>query len=251
MTTALIDGDAIAYILGWRLRINDPATDEMFMQSLVDSFMRTTMELLDATHYVGALSTSPTFRHDVYKYAKYKGHRKPDVEAIAAWKPLINAHLMREWQFCSIDFLEADDIVSWMAFKQELGERIICSPDKDLAQIPGKLYNYQKGEMSVISSEQAEHNFKMQLITGDVTDNIKGVPGLGEKKAEAKLKEGVRPEDLYRDYFGDYYGTRIYAETLCTVQLLRPGHPYETYFDRRLDAITPIEFQSNVKELGA
>jgi 5'-3' exonuclease len=140
-----------------------------------------------------------------------------------------------------VDYLEADDIVGYLAYKPEFGECIICSPDKDLKQIPGTLYDYKKGEMMIITPEAAEDHFKMQMLCGDATDNIKGVPGLGPVKARAKLSEGKSVYDLYVDYFGTHYGAIIYAETLATVQVIQPGHSHESFFNRRLDFITPIE----------
>ena len=243
MHTLLIDGDAIAYILGWKLRGED---SESLMEYSVDQFITSMLQLHDATHYVGALGTNPTFRHQVYRYAPYKGTRKDPDEDIKRWKPLINARLRNHWEFTSIDYLEADDIVAWCSTRKDLGTTVICSPDKDLCQMPGMLYNYQTGELREVSKDEALENFQMQMLTGDVTDNIKGIPGLGAVKARKKLEQpGVSLLQLYVDYFGQYYGAIIYAETLSTVQLLQPGHSHESFFDRYLDAVQPVEFHGN------
>ena len=249
MKTLLIDGDAIAYILGWKLR--DEAS-EMLMEYSVDQFILSMLHLHDATHYIGALGVNPTFRHQVYRYAPYKGTRKDPDEWIIKWKPIVNKRLRDHWEFTSIEFLEADDIVAWCSTRQDLGTTVICSPDKDLEQMPGMLYNYQKGEMVEISKEEALYNFRMQMLTGDVTDNIKGIPGLGPVKARKKLEQdNVSLLELYVDYFGQYYGAIIYSETLAAVQLLQPGHSYESFFDQYLDAIQPVEFKLNSSVFGA
>jgi DNA polymerase-1 len=245
MKTLLIDGDAIAYILGWKFR-EYVSGDEHLMEYSVDQFIASMLQLHDATHYIGALGTNPTFRHQLYRFAPYKGTRKEPDDWVRKWKPLVNARLVNHWQFTSIDYLEADDIVAWSSTRKDLGEIVICSPDKDLNQMPGMLYNYQTGEMRQISPEEAKESFQMQMLTGDTTDNIKGIPGLGPVKARKKLDEsGVTLLQLYVDYFGQYYGQIIYTETLGTVQLLQPGHDYESYFDRYLDAIQPVEYNLN------
>jgi hypothetical protein len=45
---------------------------------------------------------------------------------------------------------------------------------------------------------------------------------------------------MYVDYFGTHYGTIIYEETLATVQVMCPGHSYESFFAPVLDRISPI-----------
>lgn len=246
MRTALIDGDSIAYILGWNLRTE---TDEGLMCYSVDNFLKTMFQVLEITHYIGALSSKPVFRDQVYCYCKYKGNRKEDDPDIARWKPVVNHRLMTEWQFTTVANLEADDIVGWHAFNESLGERIICSQDKDLKQVKGTIYDYRTGEKYDISLEQAIHNFHMQLVCGDPTDNIKGVPGLGAVKGGKKLLDGVSPYQMYIDYFGNHYGAIIYEETLATVQVMQPGHSYETYFEAALNRIKPVEADYQYKFL--
>jgi 5'-3' exonuclease, N-terminal resolvase-like domain len=237
MRTALIDGDSIAYILGWKFKDSD---DENLMQYSVDNFVKSTLILLEASHYIGALSSKPVFRDQVYKFAKYKGTRGEDQPGIARWKPFINVHLRTQWGFVSLPNLEADDIVGYHAFNEKLGHRVVCSPDKDLRQIAGDLYNYSTGIREMISEVEARTNFHMQMLCGDSTDNIKGIPGYGPAKAEKKLSEGDKVYDLFINYFGNYYGPIIYEETLATVMVLQPGHTYESYFDQSLKLIEPI-----------
>jgi CRISPR/Cas system CSM-associated protein Csm3 (group 7 of RAMP superfamily) len=71
MRTALIDGDSIAYILGWKFKDSE---DENLMQYSVDNFVKSTLILLEASHYIGALSSKPTFRDQVYKSPSTKEH---------------------------------------------------------------------------------------------------------------------------------------------------------------------------------
>jgi len=90
------------------------------------------------------------------------------------------------------DGMEADDLVSIWAYEamESKDEYVICGIDKDLLQIPGHHYNYGKDTWQLINEEEALHNLYLQCLTGDTTDNIPGIKGIGPKKAE-KILAGV------------------------------------------------------------
>ena len=78
---------------------------------------------------------------------------------------------------------------------------IIAHLDKDINMIPGWHYNWELRRLGkvireattyFVTPEEAEYNFYYQLIVGDTTDNIKGVMGLGPKKAEKFLNSTPR-----------------------------------------------------------
>ena len=64
---------------------------------------------------------------------------------------------------------------------------IICSPDKDMRQIPGKLYNME--DTTLITQEDGAKWHLIQSMAGDQTDGYSGVPGIGVKRAESIFKE--------------------------------------------------------------
>ena len=88
--------------------------------------------------------------------------------------------------------MEADDLVAIWAHEalDRKEEYVICGIDKDLLQIPGHHYNYGKDTWKLINEEEALHNLYLQCLTGDATDNIPGLKGIGPKKAE-KILAGV------------------------------------------------------------
>ena len=58
---------------------------------------------------------------------------------------------------------------------------IICSPDKDMRQIPGKLYNME--ETTLISNDEGSKWHLVQSMAGDQTDGYSGCPSIGVKRA--------------------------------------------------------------------
>lgn len=85
--------------------------------------------------------------------------------------------------------LEADDLMGIRSTEPAGGDRIIVSADKDMATVPGLLFNPDKPELGVrrVSRALADHTHLMQTLTGDPTDNYKGCKGVGAVRAEKLL----------------------------------------------------------------
>jgi DNA polymerase-1 len=84
--------------------------------------------------------------------------------------------------------LEADDALGIYATKEP--GHILCSPDKDMRQIPGQLYDLTDGVVTV-EPEEGRRWHLIQTLAGDQTDGYAGVPGIGIKRAVALFeKEG-------------------------------------------------------------
>ena len=75
--------------------------------------------------------------------------------------------------------LEADDAMGIYATK--LPGNTIVSPDKDMRQIPGKLFNLE--DTTTITPEEGARWHLIQTLAGDQTDGYSGVPGIGVKRA--------------------------------------------------------------------
>jgi len=254
--TLIIDMDSIAYMIGWHHREH---REKELVEQAIDSWFSEFLTLTDATDYLGVLGApaSHCFRYDTYKFKPYKGNRigKEDTEEtewIRFWEPIIKWHLITAHKFLFAPaHLETDDIVAAVGLHllYEKGQApIICSPDKDLKQIPGFHLNYKpsrkKDEEAItgllpqelkverITATQAHYNWCMQMLCGDTADNIAGVVGMGEKKATELLK-GVDElewnstvERAYEKQFGPYYGNIIHKETKAVVTMMTPEHPF-------------------------
>ena len=75
--------------------------------------------------------------------------------------------------------LEADDGMG--IYATQYPGNIIVSPDKDMKQIPGKVYDFK--ETTLISEEDGRNWHYIQTLAGDQTDGYAGVPGIGIKRA--------------------------------------------------------------------
>lgn len=261
MKLVLIDGDNIPFVIGHKYKDlvrEDGCVDESsrievlsFLYNNVDSYVQAIIQGTQCDKYIGVLSCGyNNFRYVHYKYASYKGQRGDKPNWYTFWEPYILERLIIHWGFVNVPILntrpeyiaETDDIISFLAYyhKDLLDtDCIICSPDKDLQQIPGTHYNPNKPwdeAIKILSVEEAQFNYLKQLLMGDSTDNIAGIPGLGEVKATKFLKEHslfgwnyieilAKVKDQYTKSFGPYYGPTIFKETQIAVELLTQVHP--------------------------
>ena len=125
--------------------------------------------------------TSPNnFRKKILP--EYKGHRQR--KKPCGFKRVIN-NLKLEYKVIIKDTLEADDTMGMYATK--FPGNLLVSPDKDMRQIPGDLYDF-KERVTITPIEGAKWHL-IQTMAGDNTDGYSGVPGIGVKKAEKIFKE--------------------------------------------------------------
>lgn len=137
-------------------------------------------------------SDSCNFRKDIKP--DYKGHRnrrKP-----LGYRRVINA-LKREYKVIRMPWLEADDALG--IYSTQNPGNIIVSPDKDMKQIPGKLYNLT--EMFTIAKSDGAKWHLIQSMAGDNTDGYSGVPGIGVRRATQLFeKEGYSWETVVKAF---------------------------------------------------
>lgn len=174
MTTALVDMDIVAF----RTAAASEAEPVDIAILRADKLMRDILEATQASRYLGFLTGSNNFRKEI----------NPDYKANRKDKPLpihlndIREYLVTEWKISVTDGYEADDALGF----HQTDTTVICSIDKDLLQIPGRHYNFVKQEFIEVTELDGLRHFWKQMLIGDVSDNIKGVDGIGPKKA-AKL----------------------------------------------------------------
>jgi DNA polymerase-1 len=152
-----------------------------------DAYNATQRELTKIKNKFGSFSDLILFFSDSTNFRKkilpeYKGHRnrkKP-----CGYKRVIE-DLKKEYRVIIKPTLEADDSMGVYATKYT--GNMIVSPDKDMKQIPGKLYNFD--EVFTVSKEEGAKWHLIQSCAGDQTDGYSGVPGIGVKRAESLFNE--------------------------------------------------------------
>ena len=150
--------------------------------------------LWDVPEMILFFSDSKNFRKKIF--ADYKGHRnrkKP-----CGYRRVIT-DLGKRYELIRLPELEADD--SMGIYATEHPGNIIVSPDKDMRQIPGKLYDMK--ETVTIEPEEGRRWHLIQTLAGDQTDGYGGCPGIGIKRAVALFEEGGYNWDVVVKAFAD------------------------------------------------
>lgn len=141
----------------------------------------------DADEYEIFLTGKGNYRETVATIKPYKGNRD------SSHKPTffneITEYLINVHGAVVIEGKEADDAMGYTCYADDTEHTVIASIDKDMDMIPGWHYNWRKDKLYYVNETEADLNFYRQLLTGDSTDNIVGVPRVGKVRAEKILNE--------------------------------------------------------------
>ncbi len=154
-------------------------------------------------------SRVPTFRHELY--ADYKATRQKTPEDLHAQVPLVEEGLkLLGVPILRNDGYEADDLIACLAerCRAEGRECRVISADKDLLQLvggpvralrPEKDSVRELGPADVLEEwgVEPERILDYLSLTGDSSDNVPGVPGIGDKTAAKLLAEFRDLDDIY------------------------------------------------------
>lgn len=188
MHHALIDADILNYRIGFACNKETESVAITTMAHFLEDLLL--IDLPKIQTWELHLTGWDNFRNKIAVTAPYKGNRKAE-------KP-VHYHLLREylvdsWGSTVSSGMEADDMLAIRA--TELGDSsVIVSLDKDLDQVPGWHYNFSKKSLYHIDPEEGMRRFYKQMLTGDRVDNIVGVRGIGDKKAEKLLAKKTELE---------------------------------------------------------
>lgn len=157
---------------------------------------------------------APTFRHKAYD--QYKAQRPPSPEEFRSQVPLIKEFVRSlNIPIHEMEGYEADDVLGTLAVKAvaEGLDAVIVTGDKDALQLVAEHVHVLLPKKGV--SEMKEYNISavetqyeglkpeqvvdMKALVGDKSDNIPGVPGIGQKTAVALLQEFKTLDALYEN----------------------------------------------------
>ena len=235
---ALIDADGILYAAalkgettcdGEQLQLLD--ADHVYRDCL--DRIEKLVDAVDADDAFIILSDRRNFRYAIFP--EYKSNRKdgPRPLMLDELRRMINEEA--PYKVWLIEGLEADDVCGIAAgtLMKAGRETVICSPDKDLLQIPGKVYGPRlntptAGKLKVVDvTEEEGDDFHMkQTLMGDAVDGYKGCPGIGPVKARKLLAQwkadGLTPAQRWEEIVKLYEASGLTAsEALVQARVSR------------------------------
>ncbi len=192
---------------------------------------------------------APTFRHKMYE--QYKGTRKPMQEELRQQVPVIKEMLeAMQVPLMMLEGYEADDLLGTVAKKAEADglEAVVVSGDRDLLQLATdhimiRIPKTKKGGTEIENYHTADVIEKYQVtpiqiielkaLMGDSSDNIPGIPGVGEKTATKLVAEYGCIENAYahvdeikpnkaRESLRDHYDMAQMSKELATINIHSP-----------------------------
>ena len=212
----LIDGMAAVYRAYYALNRNPRINSKGFNTSAVLGFTTTLLDLIKnqhPTHVAVAFDVQkPTFRHELY--AEYKANRDAMPEEIQLGLPYVKDIISAfNIPILTCEGYEADDVIGTVSHAAELAgfdEVLMATPDKDFGQlVTNCVHIYRFGRMGrpdeIYRVQEVLERFGVNRCTqvidllglwGDASDNIPGIPGVGEKTAKKLIAKFESIENM-------------------------------------------------------
>ena len=155
----------------------------------------------------------PTKRHEMYK--EYKGTRKGMPDELAVQMPIIkNVLKAMNIKVIELPGYEADDILGTLAKHSEKQgvDTILLTGDRDSFQLASnhitiriprtkagktEVEDFDRNKILEVYGLEPEQLIEVKGLMGDTSDNIPGVPGVGEKTALNLIKEFANIDSIY------------------------------------------------------
>ncbi len=275
MRLFLLDGMALIYRAHFAFITNPIRNSKGVNTSALYGFTNTLLTIIEKenpTHLGVAFDTqAPTARH--IKFPAYKAQRDATPEELLAAIPQVK-RLCQAFQIpvLELDGYEADDIIGTLAHRADASGEFhtyMVTPDKDFSQLVSATTSIwrpgRKGtDHEILDVEAILKNWEItrpaQVIDilglwGDASDNIPGIPGVGEKTAKKLIAEWGSIENLLanaakvKGKLGEnllaYGDQALLSKELATIQLDVPIH--SSWEDLKLSTYN----EADIKELFA
>jgi DNA polymerase I len=210
-TLYLIDGNSLLYRSFYA--IQRLATSQGFPTNAIYGFIATLRKILEESkpELLGIVFDAPGAKIRQEIFEGYKAQRKPMPEDLIKQVPKLK-EVLRAFRIPLYENAryEADDVLGSLAARASARgiKTVLVSTDKDLFQLVDKttsIFNPAKGlrldEAKVVEFFGVKPAQVVDVLTlwGDPTDNIPGVPGVGEKTAKSLIQEFGSLEALLAD----------------------------------------------------
>ena len=248
-TIYLVDGSS--YIYRAYHAIQGLANSQGLPTNATFGFTRMLIKLLEdrLPEYLIMLfdSKGPTFRHKIYE--EYKANRPPMPEDLSIQIPYIKEVTRGlNLPLLELEGYEADDLIGTLAAKaEEAGFSVVMvTGDKDFMQLVTEnihIWDPMKDKTITIETIRESFGLEPEQITdvmglsGDTSDNIPGVPGIGPKTAIALIQTYGNIDQLYQNV--ENITQKKQKENLIKFK-------DQAYLSRRLvkiDSRAPVEFK--------
>lgn len=190
MTTALLDGDILAYRAASVAEQDDDFGEGKVLnpaaaRKAADWLVRSWTERAQCDAALVCFTSKPVFRDQILpSYKRNRTGQKP-----ALYDDVV-AHLRAKRTIREKPGLEADDVIGVIATGSP--GFVAVSVDKDFATLPCRIFNPDKDAIPrKISLRSADKAWMTQALVGDTIDGYKGLPGCGPVGAAAAL-DGCR-----------------------------------------------------------
>jgi len=288
----LLDGAAVAYRAYFGFIKNPLVNSNGLNTSAVFGFCNILLWLLEKENpeYFAVVfdTKEPTFRHKQYPAYKATREKMPEdmAESLHYVDQLVEALGLPK---LALPGFEADDVIGTLVDRAR-GDKLdsyIVSGDKDFMQLIGpsvKMYNPRKPDDYMVVDESGvlakfgvrpDQVIDVLSLMGDASDNVPGVPGIGEKTAQALIQEfgslanlkkniGKIPKEKLRENLAENWKMAEMSRELVTIKLDCPvkAQPRDLVrhapdFDRVKGLFAELEFhrmmgrvESYAKKLG-
>ena len=223
--TLLIDADWLIYSsccsceqdVKWDDHLHTLHCDERDIHEMIDSRIEYYQTIADdKTDVVMCFTEYPTFRHQLF--LDYKANRKNKRKPLALYA--IIEQISQRYESVSYTGLEGDDVLGLLATSKRYSNPIVVSPDKDMKTVPCTLI--VKDDMELITKKKADRHWMIQALTGDTTDNFKGLIGCGPVTADKILGDAKTLPDMWNKVVEAYEKKKQpFTDALLTARLSR------------------------------
>ena len=223
--TLLVDADWLIYSsccsceqdIKWDDHLHTLHCDERDIHEMIDSridYYQTIAD--DKTDVVMCFTEYPTFRHQIF--SDYKANRKNKRKPLALYAMV--EQIKQRYESVSYTGLEGDDVLGLLATSKRYSNSIVVSPDKDMKTVPCTLI--ASDDMELITKKKADRNWMLQALTGDTTDNFKGLIGCGPVTADKILGDAKTLPDMWDKVVKAYEKKKqSFTDALLTARLSR------------------------------
>jgi DNA polymerase-1 len=197
----LIDGHSLLYRAYYAIR--HLSNSKGFPTNAIFGFLSMMKKLQEkeTPSHLGIVfdSKGPTIRHDAFQ--EYKANRKPMPEDLAVQIPVLKK-ILEAMHIPIVEYekYEADDVLGSLAKKASAKNMhaVLVSTDKDLYQLvdesttlynPSKEIHFDKQAVEEQFGVHPSQVVDVLALWGDSSDNVPGVPGVGEKTAKALVRQ--------------------------------------------------------------